>query len=136
MRLQFELEKPDSATGYYARNFVEFCCFKMISSSNPYINQLSDRSFTCLKFDMMLAWQSPSATAEKEEDEKERSECLAKEKQEMSSEIAAKIDDEESSLFYSDLMPMLVSHGALFSIQIIMFLGVYMWILVSISIVF
>ena len=84
----------------------------------------------------MLAWQSPSATAEKEEDEKERSECLAKEKQEMSSEIAAKIDDEESSLFYSDLMPMLVSDGALFSIQIIMFLGVYMWILVSISIVF
>jgi hypothetical protein len=125
LRRQFEVETPDSATGDYACNFVEFCCFKMLSCSSLFINQLSDKSFTCLTFDMMLAWQSPSATAEKEEEEKERSECFAKEKQEIPSEIAPKIDDDESSLFfYSDLMPTLVSHGALFSIQLVKFLGI------------
>jgi len=110
LRQQFEVETPDSAMGDYARNFIEFCCFKMLSASSLYINQLSDRWFTCLTFDMMLAWQSPSAKAEKEEEEEknERSECLAKERQEMPSEIASELDDEESSLFYSDLMPMLV----------------------------
>jgi len=105
---QFEVETPDSAMGDYVRNFIEFCCFKMLSCSSLYINQLSDRSFTSLTFDMMLAWQSPSARVKKEEEEEKRSECLANDKQEMPSEIASKLDDEESSLFYSDLMPMLV----------------------------
>jgi hypothetical protein len=94
------VETLDSAMGDYARNFVEFCCFKMLSCSSLFINQLSNKSFTFLTFDTMLAWQSPSTTTEKEEEEKERSDCFTKEKQEIPSEIAPKIDDDESSLFF------------------------------------
>ncbi|KAH9331639.1 hypothetical protein KI387_003747 [Taxus chinensis] len=100
---QFEEETPASAksnTEDYARNFLEFCCFKALHSS-PWKStpRLSDRCFSSFKFDMMVAWECPTAEQEKQCEE-------GQQQREIESE--AKEEEDESSLFYSDLMPLLV----------------------------
>ncbi|WOL09462.1 hypothetical protein Cni_G18215 [Canna indica] len=46
----------------YARNLVEYCCFRTLALSTQVSGHLSDKSFRRLTFDMMLAWDSPSAS--------------------------------------------------------------------------
>ncbi|GLJ10079.1 hypothetical protein SUGI_0121570 [Cryptomeria japonica] len=103
LRKQFEEETPEWTKfnrEEFARNLLEFCCFKALNSS-PWksTKRLGDRDFSCFTFDMMIAWEYPSAEQEKE---------CSEEDQRRGIEMEAKEAEDESSLFYSDLMPMLV----------------------------
>eukprot|EP01018_Ginkgo_biloba_P039505 Gb_15960 [translate_table: standard] len=110
LQAQFERETSDSTkntTDNYGRNFVEFCCFRVLPSLCQTMKELDDRSLSRLTFDMMLAWESPSDDDHKECNfvvRESQIETIAKEKQERE----ANEEDDEASLFYSDLMPMLV----------------------------
>ena len=48
----------------YARNFLEYCCFRALTLSMQLAGYLSDKKFRRLTFDMMLAWESPAAASE------------------------------------------------------------------------
>ncbi|KAL2624328.1 hypothetical protein R1flu_008573 [Riccia fluitans] len=99
LKLQFEDEAPITAThpSRYARNLLEFCCFKALSVETQKTGLLQNKEFQKLFFDMMLAWEAPGAAnrpmtkiGQNEVDRQEEDE------------------EEDSALFYSDLMPMLV----------------------------
>ncbi|CAH9084814.1 unnamed protein product [Cuscuta epithymum] len=49
---------------HYARNFLEYCCFKALALSVNVNGYLGDRSFRCLTFDMMVAWEFPAASSQ------------------------------------------------------------------------
>ncbi|KAG8376419.1 hypothetical protein BUALT_Bualt09G0061500 [Buddleja alternifolia] len=87
----------------YSKKLVEFCCSKALTIMCGTIDEtISDGSFSRFTFDMMLAWEMPGL-----EDEKSYTECVAKEKEEKKIPIVtSQLDD--VSLFYSDLMPLLV----------------------------
>uniref|UniRef100_A0A2N9F5Q5 Uncharacterized protein n=1 Tax=Fagus sylvatica TaxID=28930 RepID=A0A2N9F5Q5_FAGSY len=96
--------KPE--TSGYSRKFMEFCSAKALTDMCQNIEEkISDGSFSRFTFDMMLAWEMPSVA-----DEEPRMECVAKEKEER--KIPAKVTEEQddTSLFYSDLMPLLVDN--------------------------
>uniref|UniRef100_A0A803MJV1 Uncharacterized protein n=2 Tax=Chenopodium quinoa TaxID=63459 RepID=A0A803MJV1_CHEQI len=93
--------------GEYSRKLVEFCCSKAVRQG-PACGEddyISDSSFSRFTFDMMLAWQMPSSA-----DEESYRESLGKEKEEKKSLVATQ-PHEDVSLFYSDIMPLLVDHG-------------------------
>ncbi|XP_021726881.1 uncharacterized protein LOC110694029 [Chenopodium quinoa] len=97
--------KPEM--GEYSRKLVEFCCSKAVRQG-PACGEddyISDSSFSRFTFDMMLAWQMPSSA-----DEESYRESLGKEKEEKKSLVATQ-PHEDVSLFYSDIMPLLVDHG-------------------------
>ncbi|CAN8321063.1 unnamed protein product [Cochlearia groenlandica] len=48
----------------FARNFLEYCCFRALSLSVGVTGHLSDRTFRRLTFDMMVAWEVPSASSQ------------------------------------------------------------------------
>ncbi|CAA6665335.1 unnamed protein product [Spirodela intermedia] len=50
----------------YARNFLEYCCFRAIALSVQMAAYLTDKNFRRLTFDMMLAWEAPSAASQPE----------------------------------------------------------------------
>ncbi|XP_072984540.1 uncharacterized protein [Typha latifolia] len=45
----------------YARNFLEYCCFRALAIATQVTGHLAERSFRRLTFDMMLAWEVPSS---------------------------------------------------------------------------
>ncbi|XP_045788417.1 uncharacterized protein LOC123883602 isoform X2 [Trifolium pratense] len=47
----------------YARNLLEYCCFKALSLKAQMSGHLLDKTFRRLTYDMMLAWEVPSATS-------------------------------------------------------------------------
>lgn len=57
-----EASDPIKHPSCYARNFLEYCCFRALSLSAQPIGQLSDKDFRRLTFDMMLAWDTPAAS--------------------------------------------------------------------------
>lgn len=61
---QFEAEAPASAKTKedYARNLLEYSCFRALSVSAQAEDHLNDKDFRRLSFDMMLAWDAPGAT--------------------------------------------------------------------------
>ena len=61
---QFEAEAPASAktATEYARNLLEYSCFRTLSVSAQAEEHLNDKDFRRLSFDMMLAWDAPGAT--------------------------------------------------------------------------
>ncbi|VFQ87167.1 unnamed protein product [Cuscuta campestris] len=63
LRGNFDKEASDSLRhpSHYARNFLEYCCFKALALSVNVNEYLGDRSFRCLTFDMMVAWEFPTA---------------------------------------------------------------------------
>ncbi|CAM6018309.1 unnamed protein product [Sphagnum balticum] len=65
LQRHFEEEAPLSAKhpSCYARNLLEYCCFQALSVAVQVTDHLSDKEFRRLSFDMMLAWQLPSATS-------------------------------------------------------------------------
>nr|XP_017250670.1 PREDICTED: uncharacterized protein LOC108221292 [Daucus carota subsp. sativus] len=98
---------PES--GDYSRKLVEFCCSRaLIDMCCNIQEQISDGSFTRLSFDIMLAWENPSSTDQKEAS---FSENLAKEKEDEKVPTNLNQEDEDIPLFYSDLMPLLVDDG-------------------------
>ncbi|KAJ0982575.1 hypothetical protein J5N97_010830 [Dioscorea zingiberensis] len=90
-----------------SRKLVEFCCSKTVGSFCCDLEEkIIDGSFSRFTFDMMLAWESPSSV-----DEQCYSEGLAKEKEDREEALrrnGGRIDD-DISLFYSDLLPLLVN---------------------------
>ncbi|XP_021291948.1 uncharacterized protein LOC110422396 isoform X1 [Herrania umbratica] len=48
----------------YARNFLEYCCFRALALSTQVMGHLADKKFRRLTFDMMVAWEAPSAASQ------------------------------------------------------------------------
>ncbi|CAL8159241.1 unnamed protein product [Prunus armeniaca] len=48
----------------YAKNFLEYCCFRALALSTQVTGHLADRKFRRLTYDMMLAWEAPAATSQ------------------------------------------------------------------------
>lgn len=48
----------------YARNFLEYCCFRALALSTQVIGYLHDTKFRRLMFDMMVAWETPAAASQ------------------------------------------------------------------------
>ncbi|XP_057251103.1 uncharacterized protein LOC104893571 [Beta vulgaris subsp. vulgaris] len=46
---------------HYARNLLEYCCFRSLALSMQVAGYLADKKFRRLTFDMMLAWECPAA---------------------------------------------------------------------------
>ncbi|PKA63529.1 hypothetical protein AXF42_Ash005424 [Apostasia shenzhenica] len=53
------IKKPSN----YARNFLEYCCFRALALMTQVISHPSDPKFRRLTFDMMLAWEAPSSAS-------------------------------------------------------------------------
>lgn len=65
LQQHFETEASDSIKhpSRYARNFLEYCCFKALAVATQLTDHLSDKNFRRLTFDMMLAWETPATTS-------------------------------------------------------------------------
>ncbi|KAJ7970372.1 Plant protein of unknown function (DUF639) [Quillaja saponaria] len=48
----------------YARNFLEYCCFRALALSTQLTGHLSDKKFRRLTYDMMLAWEAPASASQ------------------------------------------------------------------------
>ncbi|KAM7500007.1 hypothetical protein LguiA_024421 [Lonicera macranthoides] len=98
--------KPEM--GGYSRKLVEFCSSKALNEMCSNIGEkISDGSFNRFTFDMMIAWEKPSL----EEVEDLYTERVAKEKEDIKVPRKLAQEQDDTSLFYSDLMPLLVDQG-------------------------
>lgn len=63
LKENFDEEASDSLRqpSHYARNFLEYCCFRALALSVNVNGYLGDRNFRRLTFDMMVAWEFPAA---------------------------------------------------------------------------
>ncbi|KAL5748888.1 hypothetical protein ACOSQ2_026185 [Xanthoceras sorbifolium] len=48
----------------YARNLLEYCCFRALALSTQVAGHLADKMFRRLTYDMMLAWEVPAASSQ------------------------------------------------------------------------
>ncbi|TKY44718.1 hypothetical protein E2542_SST30996 [Spatholobus suberectus] len=48
----------------YARNLLEYCCFKALFLTTQMTGHLFDKTFRRLTYDMMLAWEAPAADSQ------------------------------------------------------------------------
>ncbi|KAL9268737.1 hypothetical protein AKJ16_DCAP14005 [Drosera capensis] len=55
---------PLKEPSHYARNLLEYCCFRALALSTHISGYLSDKKFRRLTFDMMLAWECPAAASQ------------------------------------------------------------------------
>ncbi|KAG9452074.1 hypothetical protein H6P81_004978 [Aristolochia fimbriata] len=96
-----------AGVGDYSRKLVEFCSSKTLSEIVPLLDEkINDGKLSRTTFDMMLAWEKPSAV-----DEQSYSESVAKEKEDINPSVywnEAVEQQDDIPLFYSDLMPLLV----------------------------
>ncbi|XP_066400339.1 uncharacterized protein [Miscanthus floridulus] len=101
----FELGLKTAAVGNYSRKLVEFCSLQalQIIASHDIGEKISDGSLSRFTFDMMLAWETPTPSDQQESIAKER-----EDRKEPLGENEAVMGD-ETSLFYSDIMPLLVN---------------------------
>ncbi|XP_061357585.1 uncharacterized protein LOC133301888 isoform X2 [Gastrolobium bilobum] len=62
----FNQEASDSIKhpSRYARNLLEYCCFKALSLTTQMTGYLFDKTFRRLTYDMMLAWEVPAAASQ------------------------------------------------------------------------
>ncbi|XP_059640639.1 uncharacterized protein LOC132282848 [Cornus florida] len=62
----FNAEASDSIKhpSLYARNFLEYCCFRALALSTQIKGYPNDKKFRQLIFDMMLAWEFPAASGQ------------------------------------------------------------------------
>ncbi|KAL1209189.1 hypothetical protein V5N11_015942 [Cardamine amara subsp. amara] len=58
-----EASGPVKQPSVFARNFLEYCCFRALALSVGVTGHLSDKKFRRLTFDMMVAWEVPSAAS-------------------------------------------------------------------------
>lgn len=63
LQLQFDNDISESlkAPPKYARNLLEYSCFRGLAVSTRVTDYLSDKDFRRLTFEMMLAWETPGA---------------------------------------------------------------------------
>ncbi|XWS64886.1 hypothetical protein CRYUN_Cryun05aG0042700 [Craigia yunnanensis] len=96
-------EVGDSSS--YSRKLVEFCSSEaLIKLCQNIEERICNGSYSRFTYDMMLAWEKPTAV-----DEESQTESIAKEKEDR--KIPEKVPPEQDDipLFYSDLMPLLVN---------------------------
>nr|XP_048330885.1 uncharacterized protein LOC107418779 isoform X1 [Ziziphus jujuba var. spinosa] len=62
----FNSEASDSIKhpSRYARNFLEYCCFRALALSTQITGHLADKKFRRLTYDMMVAWETPAASSQ------------------------------------------------------------------------
>ncbi|XP_010246679.1 PREDICTED: uncharacterized protein LOC104589907 isoform X2 [Nelumbo nucifera] len=64
----FETQLPEHAqhVSTYARNLLEFCSYQALNVLTQRPDYLSDKEFSLLTYDMMLAWEDPGVKSEPE----------------------------------------------------------------------
>ncbi|KAI3738437.1 hypothetical protein L2E82_28469 [Cichorium intybus] len=98
--------KPDM--GGYSRKLVEYCAAKVLNEMCRNLEEvIREGVFSRFTFDMMLAWEIPGSA-----DEESLTEYVAKEKEDrkIPASVKATNDQDYISLFYSDIMPLLVDN--------------------------
>ncbi|XVF30739.1 hypothetical protein REPUB_Repub16aG0084500 [Reevesia pubescens] len=91
--------------GDYSRKLVEFCSSKaLIKLCQNIEERICNGSYSRFTYDMMLAWEKPSAV-----DKESQTESIAKEKEDGKIRVKVPPEQEDIALFYSDLMPLLVN---------------------------
>ncbi|CAN8314684.1 unnamed protein product [Cochlearia groenlandica] len=104
---EFEFQWKPESEGTYSKKFVEFCCSKAMRRVCEKIpERIKDGSFTRLTFDMMLAWQQPDAN----DGNNSHLESLGKESEDRRIQATLSPEQDDISLFYSDIMPLLADH--------------------------
>lgn len=66
LRENFDKEASDATKNpsRYARNFLEYSCFRVLAQSTQVNGYMEDKKFRRLTFDMMLAWDVPDAACQ------------------------------------------------------------------------
>ncbi|XP_044952780.1 uncharacterized protein LOC123402882 isoform X2 [Hordeum vulgare subsp. vulgare] len=66
LQYDFDMQASDSIKHprNYARNFLEYCCFRALAQVSPVAGYLADKSLRRLTFDMMLAWEVSSSSSQ------------------------------------------------------------------------
>ncbi|KAL5219470.1 hypothetical protein ABZP36_020154 [Zizania latifolia] len=104
----FELGLKTAAVDNYSRRLVEFCSLQALQviTSLDLGDKIHDGSLSRFTFDMMLAWETPTPS-----DQQITMESVAKEREERKEPLGADEAEmgDETSLFYSDIMPLLVN---------------------------
>ncbi|XVE62513.1 hypothetical protein DITRI_Ditri06bG0123700 [Diplodiscus trichospermus] len=96
--------KPE--VGDYSRKLVEFCSSKaLIKLCQNIEERICNQSYSRFTYDMMVAWEKPSAA-----DEESQTESIAKEKEDRKIPVKVPSEQDDISLFYSDLMPLLANN--------------------------
>ncbi|KAJ0872579.1 hypothetical protein HanRHA438_Chr11g0525471 [Helianthus annuus] len=104
---EFEV-KWKAESGMYSRGLVEYCAAKVLNEMSTNLEEaITEGDFSRYTFDMMLAWERPSSS-----DEESHTEYAAKEKEdnEIHATTKSTIEHDDISLFYSDIMPLLVDN--------------------------
>ncbi|MCO5571771.1 hypothetical protein L7F22_025519 [Adiantum nelumboides] len=115
-----------------ARSFLECCCFKAFSILTSYEDHLYDINFRRYTFDCMVAWETPTAS----QPSSQVAGCslhlwsiyfflTSLQKDDLSLDLqddnveprAKEEEDDDASLFYTDLLPMLVDFQDTFGID-------------------
>ncbi|KAF3339279.1 hypothetical protein FCM35_KLT16750 [Carex littledalei] len=100
----------------YSRRLVEFCSLKALEPLSCNLSEkINNGEFSRFTYDMMLAWEKPTPLPDKHH----TTECIAKESEDKIDSVVPvnenqkdDSDDDDVSLFYSDIMPLLVSEEA------------------------
>ncbi|GJN09038.1 hypothetical protein PR202_ga27005 [Eleusine coracana subsp. coracana] len=104
----FELGLKTAAVDNYSRRLVEFCSLQalQIITSRDLGDKISDGSISRFTFDMMLAWETPTPS-----DQQITMESIAKEREDRKEPLGENeaVMGDDTSLFYSDIMPLLVN---------------------------
>ncbi|KAL6645206.1 hypothetical protein ACP70R_016814 [Stipagrostis hirtigluma subsp. patula] len=104
----FELGLKTAAVDSYSRRLVEFCSLQalQIITSHDLGDKINEGSLSRFTFDMMLAWETPTPS-----DQQITMESIAKEREDRKEPLGANeaVMGDETSLFYSDIMPLLVN---------------------------
>ena len=65
LQQNFNMEAIDSikVPSNYARNFLEYCCFRALALCTQNTGYLADKKFRRLTFDVMIAWEAPASSS-------------------------------------------------------------------------
>ncbi|KAM0853009.1 hypothetical protein ACQ4PT_051377 [Festuca glaucescens] len=104
----FELGLKTTALDNYSRRLVEYCSLQALQSlTSPDLGDtIHEGSFSRFTFDMMLAWETPTPS-----DQQTTMESISKEREDRKEPFGANeaVMGDDTSLFYSDMMPLLVN---------------------------
>ncbi|KAM0890090.1 hypothetical protein ACQ4PT_027277 [Festuca glaucescens] len=97
-----------TALDNYSRRLVEYCSLQALQSlTSPDLGDtIHEGSFSRFTFDMMLAWETPTPS-----DQQTTMESISKEREDRKEPLGPNeaVMGDDTSLFYSDMMPLLVN---------------------------
>uniref|UniRef100_A0ACD5TUU6 Uncharacterized protein n=1 Tax=Avena sativa TaxID=4498 RepID=A0ACD5TUU6_AVESA len=104
----FESGLKTAALDNYSRRLVEYCSLQALQSvTSPDLGDaIHEGSLSRFTFDMMLAWETPTPS-----DQQITMESISKEREDRKGPLVANeaVMGDDTSLFYSDMMPLLVN---------------------------